>query len=312
MREANRNAAVMTTQNIVRSDLENWKVGATQKNDLKRGTAGDGHTDSSVSPSSDSDYGTSIQTTAISLSQEGQRSSSNTTSFSISPSPLDNMQVPFPIFVASLPKSGTTSIARYFYCGKIWTAHTFVNTQDGKQLRVGECFQKNMNSGRPPLENCGRYHVYSDAGFIRGNRCFYPSVHGLQAFYDAYPKATILLVKRDSHAWLNSIKKWKGGALLRKWANACDQFPAKKATDEDIESFYEGHAASIRKFVKDHPSLTYVEINLESSDIGQQLQESIGVNASCWGHHNSHEKRIRLNPRFRQSLNQTSVTTGVA
>lgn len=311
-RQANQNQnGVVTpihTGKSVQFDRETWKVNATPKNDASRDMADVGHNSVSSSPTPRTfNSGTTILSTATIKSQGDQISSSNTTLVSISP--LDKMKVPFPIFVASLPKSGTTSIARYFYCGRIWTAHTFVNTQDGKQLRVGECFQQNMDSGKPLLENCGRYHVYSDSGFIRGNRCFYPSVHGLQAFYDAYPTATILLVKRDSHAWLESIKKWKGGALLKKWAGTCDKFPAKKATDDDIEQFYEWHAASIRKFVEDRPSLTYVEINLESSDIGQQLQETIGVNASCWGHHNSHEKRLRLNPRFRQSLNRTLATS---
>jgi hypothetical protein len=310
-RQANKDAVLMTIQtgNSLPPDRENWKVvSATPKSDRSRDMADVGH-NSVSSPSLPSEYGTSMQTTVTGTNKEDQRSSNNTTT-SASASPLDKMKVPFPIFVASLPKSGTTSIARYFYCGKIWTAHTFVNTQDGKQLRLGECFQQNMDRGKPPLDNCGRYHVYSDAGFIRGDRCFYPSVHGLQAFYDAYPTATILLVKRDSKAWLNSIKKWKGGALLKKWAGTCDQFPAKKATDDEMEQFYEWHAANIRTFADDHPSLTYVEFNLESTGVDQQLQETIGVNASCWGHHNSHEKRVRLNPKFRQSLNQTSLTAG--
>jgi hypothetical protein len=312
MRQANRNAIVMNihTGNSLSPDRdETWKVtkvttsATPKKSDVSRGLVDVGQSSVSLPPL----LSTPMQTTVALARQEDQRSSSSTTT-SASASPLDKMKVPFPIFVASLPKSGTTSIARYFYCGKIWTAHTFVNTQNGKQLRVGECFQQNMDVGKPPLENCGRYHVYSDAGYIRGDRCFYPSVHGLQAFYDAYPTATILLVKRDSSAWLSSIKKWKGGALLKKWAGTCDQFPAKKATDDELEQFYEWHAANIRTFAKDHPSLTYVEFNLEESDIAQQLQETIGVNASCWGHHNSHEKRLRLNPKFRQSLNQTLVT----
>jgi hypothetical protein len=310
-RQANRNAVVMTIHagNSLPPDRETWKVSATPKSDVGRDMADGRHNSiSPPPPPPPSSYSTSMKMSGTRKSPEDQRSISNATS--ISTSPQDKMKVPFPIFVASLPKSGTTSIARYFYCGKIWTAHTFVNTQDGKQLRVGECFQQNMDSGKPLLDNCGRYHVWSDAGFIRGDRCFYPSVHGLQAFYDAYPTATILLVKRDSGAWLKSIKKWKGGALLKKWAGTCDQFPAKKATDDEMEQFYEWHAANIRTFAKEHPSLTYVEFNLESSDIAQQLQETIGVNASCFGHHNSHEKRLRLNPKFRQSFNQTSVTTG--
>jgi hypothetical protein len=166
-----------------------------------------------------------------------------------------------------------------------------------------------MVASRPPFENCGKYHVYSDAGFVRGKRCFYPSVHGLRAFYDAYPNATIILIKRNSAAWLDSIKKWKKGALLKKW-DACDEFPAKNATDAQYQRFYEWHADNIRQFAAKHPSLTYVEVQLESDRVHEQLKASIGINASCFGHHNSHEKRVRLNPKFRHLLNETTV--GVA
>ena len=222
-----------------------------------------------------------------------------------SSSPVDKIKVPFPIFVASLPKSGTTSIARYFYCGNIWTAHTFVNTEDYRQMRIGECFQQNVQNKKPPFEKCGRYHVYSDAGYVRDKRCYYPSVHGLQALYDSYPNATILLVKRSSDAWLKSIQKWKKGFLLKKWTK-CDKFPDKNASDNDVALFYQWHASNTRQFAASHPSITYIEILLEDdnngTEIGKQLEEKIGINASCWGHHNSHEKRMRLNPRFRKAF----------
>ena len=220
--------------------------------------------------------------------------------------PLDYLKVPTPIFVASLPKSGTTSVARYFYCGQIWTAHTFVNTDDKRQLRVGECFKENVDLERPSFQNCGAYKVYSDNGFVRGKRCFYPSVHGLDHFAKWYPNATILLVKRQSWAWRESIQKWKGGNLLKKWL-ACDKFPRKNANDTAIEAFYEEHAQRIRDFARSHPSLTYIEIQLEDDNVAEQLEGSIGVNASCWGHHNSHEKRLRLNPRFREEWNRTQA-----
>lgn len=230
-------------------------------------------------------------------------------------SPLDNLKVPYPILHVSLPKSGTTSTSRYFYCGNIWTAHTFANTigttHKQKQMRVGHCYLNNVQAGRPPLHDCGNYKVWSDLGHPRGTPCYYPSVHGLNEFAAAYPHATILLVTRNSTAWSQSVLKWKNGDLLRKWRR-CDKFPNKKASEQDLVKFYEWHAQNIRDFVKAHPSLTYVEVSLEDEDIGDQLEAKIGVNASCFGHHNSHEKRLKLNPKFREQylaeqarLNQT-------
>ncbi len=232
-------------------------------------------------------------------------------------SPLDQLKVPYPILHVSLPKSGTTSISRYFYCGQIWTAHTFANTigttHKQKQMRVGHCYLNNVQAGRPPLQDCGKYKVWSDLGHPRGTPCYYPSVHGLDAFVNAYPNATILLVTRNSTAWSNSVLKWKNGDLLRKWRR-CDKFPNKQSSEQDLVKFYEWHAQNIREFVQQHPSLTFVEASLEDDDLADQLEAKIGVNASCLGHHNSHEKRLKLNPKFRQQylaeqarLNQTSL-----
>ena len=232
--------------------------------------------------------------------------------------PIDRIKVPFPIFVASLPKSGTTSTARYFYCGKIWTAHTFCNTvgtthAPRKQMRIGHCFLENMQSGRPPFWDCGKYHVWSDAGHPRGTPCFYPSVHGLQAFYDAYPNATLLLTTRNSTAWALSIQRWKGGELLKKWRR-CEQFPGPKSTTVELANFYDWHVQNLRNFAAQHKSLTYVEVALEDDAIGNELEEHIGVPAECFGHHNSHEKRLQLNPRFRRQFeeqqNRANTTNG--
>lgn len=233
--------------------------------------------------------------------------------------PLDRLKVPYPILHVSLPKSGTTSTSRYFYCGNIWTAHTFANTvgttHPQKQMRVGHCYLNNIQAGRPPLLDCGNYKVWSDLGHPRGTPCFYPSVHGLNEFAAAYPAATILLVTRNSTAWSQSILQWKKGDLLRKWRR-CDQFPNQTSSQEDLVKFYEWHAQNIRNFVTSHPSLTYVEVSLDDDDIAKQLESKIGVNASCFGHHNSHEKRLRLNPKFRDQyiaehqarLNQTILS----
>jgi len=221
--------------------------------------------------------------------------------------PLDRIKVPLPIFVASLPKSGTTSTARYFYCGDIWTAHTFVNTigstHKQKQMRVGHCFLNNLQANRSMLTDCGHYNVWSDAGHARGTPCFYPSVHGLDAWYDENPTSTILLVTRNSTAWANSLMRWKHGELTRKWER-CDKFPTKNANETDLIRFYEWHKQNIRDFAAAHPSLKYIELSIEDEEIGQKLEDSIGVPSSCFRHHNSHEKRMRLNPKFRRQFEE--------
>lgn len=69
-----------------------------------------------------------------------------------------------PVFILSLPKSGTTSLARYFICGGIPTAHTH-RFYNGSWYRLGDCFRQNIiihEKHRPMLDGCGPYQVWSD------------------------------------------------------------------------------------------------------------------------------------------------------
>ena len=67
-----------------------------------------------------------------------------------------------PVLILSLPKSGTTSLARYFICGGIPTAHTH-RFWNGTWLRLGDCFRHNvLENRRPMLDGCGPYKVWSD------------------------------------------------------------------------------------------------------------------------------------------------------
>lgn len=223
-------------------------------------------------------------------------------------SPLDQLKVPYPIFVASLPKSGTTSTARYFTCGRIWTAHTFVKIKKAngtkQKQRLGECWQSNVQAGEPPLQTCGRYKVWSDAGHPR--TCFYPSIHGLDDFYRAYPNSTILLVTRNSTAWAKSLLQWNQGNLVKNWQQCSDFFPNSNTnnnklqqkhhepvTEKDLEDFYHSHAQRLHDLATQYPSLTFVEVALEDKHIGQKLQDTFGIPAHCWGHRNSYNKRVQ-------------------
>lgn len=47
-------------------------------------------------------------------------------------------------------------------------------------------------------------------------------------------------------------------------------------------AFYDAHNEMIRQFVRDRPSLTYVEVELESPDTGRFLADVTGIPADCW------------------------------
>jgi hypothetical protein len=203
------------------------------------------------------------------------------------------LKVNTPIFVLNLPKSGTTTIWRYFQCGlgQDRAVHWWT-TQHGK--RIGSCIGRNVQFQKPPLQGCGDFDVWIDFGNVNQatDTCFFPGVHALEALYYAYPNATFLLIQRDLEEWYQSAKSW--GKMFYKWKKHCRDsfFPNKTAVgqtirNQDFKQFYQWHTEHIRQFAREHPDMTYLEppnnLKLSSQKISSWLEEHIGISAQCWG-----------------------------
>jgi hypothetical protein len=85
------------------------------------------------------------------------------------------------------------------------------------------------------------------------------------------------------------------GSLLKSKCRAPGYFKRwpknQTMTDHDLQVLYEWQVAYVRKFAKDHPSITYIEIQLEDPEAGYILEDYIGIPAKCWGHSNKGSKR---------------------
>jgi Sulfotransferase domain len=212
------------------------------------------------------------------------------------------IKVQYPVFVASLYKSGTTTIHAYFECGRQKSVHYSAGRQ-----RTGPCLQRRIQKGLYPVfQGCGgdTFDIYTDNANLNAPRsCFDPSVHGLDAIYESYPNATILMAIRDSQKWLDSVDRYR----FRKWALLEDLMKCpdlwttqqqdvgnRTLTRDDILQFYDWHTEHVRSFAAAHPSMTYIEVQLESDDTAKLLEDRIGIPAQCWGHSNintRHESR---------------------
>ena len=198
-----------------------------------------------------------------------------------------NVQVP--VFVASLPKSGTTSIWQYFNCGGHRASHQWIKQGNStKPVQTGQCIRQNVLADRPPFQECGQHDIFTDTGFANyekssGSDCFYPSVDALEAMYKHYPDLTIILIVRDTNSWYHSMRNWGDGSLLDRWrpCNATG-FPPFAARARQFKSFYEWHTDHIRKFADKHPTINYIELQLESTENGRILEDRIGIPSRCW------------------------------
>jgi hypothetical protein len=149
-------------------------------------------------------------------------------------------------------------------------------------MLAGDCISQNLASGRPAFDRCGGYDIWSDLGVAKDDRCFYPSLHAMDAIYQNYPNATILMVVRDTDSWVNSMTNWREGKL-KKRLSTCPSvgFPLE---EDNFAEFYDWHTEMIRNFTREHPSLTYIEVKLESNETADILEERIGIPAFCWRH----------------------------
>jgi hypothetical protein len=126
----------------------------------------------------------------------------------------------------------------------------------------------------------GKYLTYDHD---MGERCFYPSIDGLDAIYESYPNITFVNVIRNTEAWYESIKGWSQASLFvrLRLCNATG-FPNGQSTKDDFMKMYDNFNSMIRQFVKDRPSITYIEVQLESNDTGFILEDATGIDRSCW------------------------------
>ena len=194
--------------------------------------------------------------------------------------PVKELKIPAPVFVLSLPKSGTTSLYSYFNCGGISSSHTYVKNNQGKIIRLGQCMQKNFLANRPILDNCGpQTKVFTDIGHVGDGKssCFYPSLQAVDAIVRDYPNSTIIVSYRSG--WHESIQKFNN--LRNRWRHGCDIFPNSKDPDE-WEEFYVQHRRRIRQAVASHPTIRYLEFDLKDPTAGMQLQNFTGISHECW------------------------------
>jgi hypothetical protein len=225
------------------------------------------------------------------------------------------LRVTLPVFVASLPKSGTTSIWQYFQCGGWRASHQWTRIDDEEDLPgdqteengdlgspknrtaslIGKCVWDNIRLDRPPFEGCGGDPIYTDTGYARFKpipnatagtpMCYYPSVFALENIRKHYPNATIVLVIRKPESWAESIMNWGNGTLLFRWDNChFDNLPSPPslATRAQLEAFYNWHNYNVRSFAR-RSGMRMIEVSLEAPDAGRKLQESIGLPSACWG-----------------------------
>lgn len=214
------------------------------------------------------------------------------------------LKVGFPIFVASLPKSGTTSTWQYFNCGGQPASHQYVKTGPKTKEKTGACIYRNIQASRPPFQGCDYLSILTDTGYADFQPekdapfCYYPSIHSLAKIHEHYPNATYLMLVRNTSSWVDSVIKHAKGGLLQRWRTCAkhkqlphfpaiplpntEEYSTKSFDRKDLEHFYDWHTEHVRTFASQN-NVRYIEIPLGTNETGHLLEREIGIPASCWG-----------------------------
>ncbi|CAB9518608.1 expressed unknown protein [Seminavis robusta] len=209
-----------------------------------------------------------------------------------------------PLFVMSLPNHADLVLPRFFRCagmatnqiGRYWTQPG--GSKSPGQRPIGQCFKRNLElkGNRSITHGCGSYDVWMDLQHLAGPHtvfhnnktasCFDPVLYpgALERLYQAHPNATILNFVQDPQDWYRTLSKdfpWH-------WAEWCNpshgiSFPEHDNQDNYVQ-FYNNYQDRLRSFLQQHPSLTYIELDLRNSQesIAAGLMPQLGIPEKCW------------------------------
>ena len=227
--------------------------------------------------------------------------------------------LPTPVLIMGMPKTGTSTIHRFFSRSGYNSSHY----KCGKYY-CGRCIQvavvQNTNNNSKPLQSCGNYEVYAQMDVEEVGFCVLPQIEYLDELYNEAPKATWLLPTRNITKWARSSQNWIGGSgkslayrLSKCKSNRSQQRNKKRKNKsnsnhtpipqsqlfigpktpytKDLIGWHEQHLERIRHYVMTHPSLSFLEIDIENPSTAQIMVDHFGSlskpsHTSYWGHEN--------------------------
>lgn len=66
-------------------------------------------------------------------------------------------------------------------------------------------------------------------------------------------------------------------------------------TDEELVQFYHDQVKRVREFATRHATHGLVEVEIDSPNAGQVMEEAFGIDRNCWGHGNKADTMPILN-----------------
>lgn len=215
------------------------------------------------------------------------------------------LKVQTPIIVMGMMKAGTTSIYSFFRCGLDPKSSklSHYDCRPGRNpkkiiMSCGRRMRTNLKTRRVEAFNSmDDFHLYSELDAMERFGMTLPQYSFLQQIYDNFPNATWILNTRDAQKWLHSVDRWRD---LRQRFIDMHLWPHFRrglgTKDEEMIEFYNHQAQRVRDFVKEHPSIHFVEVKIDDDGAGQVMEDATGITRQCWGNKNVNQGDAKWRP----------------
>jgi hypothetical protein len=208
-----------------------------------------------------------------------------------------NQTLPFPVLNVGFPKSGSSSIARWFRNTGRTVSHHFVQARNNKETPeniVGLQMLEASRQGLSPFALLPPKHVHAQmdytGGILSGETdnsmaiTIFPQIQLLDEIHAAEPNATFVLLHRPVQDWIESAKKWNrypfrwaegdipGLVLTEQQRYERDILSERIVVNEQqLQDWWCTHVLHIREFVKQYPSHNLIELDLYDGETSSQL-----------------------------------------
>lgn len=206
---------------------------------------------------------------------------------------------PTRIISLSLPKSGTTTLAKALRAAGLQVAdwrirrHETTNSALHDQLVAELMYQDYFDSG-DPLARLGQFHAITEMNAVNKTLSLWPQMDFglLNAIATHHPGARFILSERDPAKAARSIMNWNNLGKQRLPRNDVPGLPRPFGGREaDLVRWIEGHYAFCRRVFKGADN--FLAFNIEAPDVQAQISRFVGLELPWWGEANTTEEWIR-------------------
>ena len=182
-------------------------------------------------------------------------------------------KLPGPLVInLGMPKTGTTSLTKYFKQLGIECAHW--KTKD-KRI-IGEAMTSSLHSKKPIFKDLPNVRCLTQMDFCRWtdkkrriSECFWPQIDMLQTLVKRFPSAKFILTTRNVDSWFDSVSRWSD--LLDRIRCSSSSLLRYNATDEEVKTWFVNHTNSVKAFVE---SKNLMELTLEAAQTQAEAVKS--------------------------------------